>query len=164
MCPSDACARNNRGLAYMRSGRAEEALADFNKAVELNPDHPDHINSRAQLYEELGQHDLAKRDSELALETCDRIFDPELSDDIVWNDRAEALVRLGRYQEALDTSRNVLLIREDDPEAFRFIAEALAGLGKYDEALKNFDRSLELDRDPDVMAKREKLLKKLETV
>jgi tetratricopeptide (TPR) repeat protein len=160
MCPEDGCARNNRGLAYMHKGMVEEALNDFNKSIELDGDHPDHYNSRARLYEMIGERDKAIRDSEAALETCDRIFDPSLSDDVVWNDRAEALVRLGRYQEAIETSKNVLRIRADDPEPYRFIGEALAGLGEYDEALKNFDKSIELDRDPDVVIRRSQLLEK----
>lgn len=162
MSPEDACARNNRGLAYMHKGLLQEALADFNRAIELNADHPDHLNSRARLYEQVGEAELAARDSQLALDTCDRVFDPQLSDDIVWNDRAEALVRLGRYDEAIETSEKVLLIREDDPEPYRFIADALAGLGRYDEALKNYDKSISLDADPEVMMLRQKLQQKVQ--
>lgn len=162
MTSEDGCARNNRGLAYLQEGLLEEALVDFNKAIELNADHPDHYNSRARLYERLGELEKAMRDSQIALETCDRIFDPSLSDDVVWNDRAEALVRLGRYDEAIETSKNVLRIRADDPEPYRFIAEALTGLGQYDEALRNYDKSIELDRDPDVVARRSRLLEKLQ--
>jgi tetratricopeptide (TPR) repeat protein len=102
------------------------------------------------------------RDSQTALDTCDRVFDPSLSDDVVWNDRAEALVRLGRYKEAIETSKNVLLIRSDDPEPYRFIADALVGLGEYDNALKHYDKSISLDADPDVMLLREKLVRKLQ--
>jgi tetratricopeptide (TPR) repeat protein len=162
MCPEDACARNNRGLAYLNKGLIQEALNDFNRAIELNADHPDHHNSRARLFEQLGDRDKAIFDSEAALETCDRVFDPSLSDDVVWNDRAEALVRLGRYQEAIETSKNVLRIRADDPEPYRFIADALAGLEQYDEALKNYDKSIELDRDPEVVTRRTRLLEKLQ--
>jgi tetratricopeptide (TPR) repeat protein len=161
MCPEDACAHNNRGLAYMQMGDLEKALADFDKAIELNSDHPDHHNSRARVYMMTGRTDLAMQDSRTALDACDRMFDPSIGDDIVWNDRAEALVRLGRYQEAIDTSRNVLGIAPDDPEPYRFIAEAYCGMGKDNDALEYFNKSIELDPDPEVVQQRAALLQKM---
>lgn len=161
MIPDDACAYNNRGLAYMGLGDLERAMLDFNKSIELNPDHPDHHNSRARLYVLIGNDEKAKADSLTAIETCDRVFDPDLGDDIVWNDRAEALLRLGRYDEAIKCSEDVLKIKPNDPEAWRYLGEAHAMMGKNEDALKCFDKSIEIDADPEVLLQRADLLEKL---
>ncbi len=161
MRPEDACARNNRGLAYMRMAMYEEALADFNSAILLNPAHPDHHNSRARLYFLTGQTELALLDSQVALEACDCVFDPNLGDDMVGNDRAEALVNLGRYQEALDTVKTVLAIRTDEPETYSIMADALCGLGQDAEALTHFNKSILLDADPEVFLRRAQLFEKM---
>lgn len=161
MTPDDACAFNNRGLAYMQLGILDKALVDFNKSLELNSAHPDHHNSRARVYLMLGETELSINDNRMALEACEHIFDPDLTDDVVWNDRAEALVRLGRYAEAIKTSEDVLAIKPNDPEPYRFIAEAYLGMGLESDALKFFDKSIELDPDPEVVEKRLTLLEKL---
>jgi tetratricopeptide (TPR) repeat protein len=50
-----------RGLALRRFGRLKEALADFQKAVELSPEMA-HYFERGATYQELGQHELAIAD------------------------------------------------------------------------------------------------------
>lgn len=163
MCPDDACAYNNRGLAYMQMGMIEEALRDFNTAIKMNSDHPDHHNSRARLYMKTGETALAMVDSEAALDACDRVFDPSLGDHVVWNDRAEALVRLGRFEEAIETSQSVLKIKPKDPEPYGLMAEAYSGLGRHEDALSYFDKSIALDANPDVVKKRAALVEKLKS-
>jgi Flp pilus assembly protein TadD len=37
--PDDARAYNNRGVAYLHTGRNREAITDFSKALEIEPDH-----------------------------------------------------------------------------------------------------------------------------
>src|SRR5262249_32168248 len=57
-------ARNNRGLAYMRLNRFDEALQDFDRCVDYGGTHdPTEIyTNRAQLYDKLGKPELAERD------------------------------------------------------------------------------------------------------
>ena len=38
--PTYAVAYNNRGVAYMASGYPDQALCDFNRAIQLQPDFP----------------------------------------------------------------------------------------------------------------------------
>jgi cytochrome c-type biogenesis protein CcmH/NrfG len=38
--PNDATAYNTRGAAYARAGRFNEAISDFNRAIQLDPNQP----------------------------------------------------------------------------------------------------------------------------
>jgi len=49
-------------------GRYEEALADFNRAIELDPGDPEHIAGRGQTYQAMGRYDEAQADFSRAVE------------------------------------------------------------------------------------------------
>jgi tetratricopeptide (TPR) repeat protein len=58
----------NRGKCYMnmREPRFDLALADFNRAIALDPSDGDLYQLRATVYEHLGNHDLALADRKKA--------------------------------------------------------------------------------------------------
>ena len=49
-----AVALNNRGVAYYDRGRWQEALDDFNRAIELKPDYAKAITHRGAAYSRMG--------------------------------------------------------------------------------------------------------------
>lgn len=53
---------SNRGLAYMDLGKLEEALADLDRAIELEPQRPGPYWNRAGLLEQMGRPEDALRD------------------------------------------------------------------------------------------------------
>ena len=55
----DAHAATTRGQALARSGRTEEALAEFDKAITLDPHHAEALYSRGLLYQGEKRHKLA---------------------------------------------------------------------------------------------------------
>lgn len=52
----------NRGAAYSNLKKYDEAMADFNKAIELKPDLTNALYERARLFGMLGKHDAAVQD------------------------------------------------------------------------------------------------------
>src|SRR5262249_23024555 len=52
--PEDGRARGGRGWTYRVMGRYDEALADFNRAIELDPGDDDHIMKRAEIQRHIG--------------------------------------------------------------------------------------------------------------
>ncbi len=58
----DAKAYNNRGTAYARKGQYDQAISDFNKALEINPRDAPAYNNRGIAYYHKGQYDKAWKD------------------------------------------------------------------------------------------------------
>ncbi|MGK7907510.1 MAG: tetratricopeptide repeat protein, partial [Synechococcus sp.] len=69
-------------------GRYEEALADYNRAIELNPDDAWAIGSRGQAYRAMERYDEALEDFTRALE-----LDPSL--DWVIDERGDTYCIMG---------------------------------------------------------------------
>lgn len=63
-----ATAYINRGKAYYLKGQLELAIADYTKAIELNPQDAEAHGYRGDAYLEKGQHDQAIRDYTKAIQ------------------------------------------------------------------------------------------------
>ncbi|MDX1913758.1 MAG: tetratricopeptide repeat protein [Saprospiraceae bacterium] len=55
---------NNRAFAQMKTGKLEAALQDVGKALEINPNYPFAYNTRAAIYQQMGQPAKAQADQE----------------------------------------------------------------------------------------------------
>jgi tetratricopeptide (TPR) repeat protein len=64
----DARAYNKRGIAYWSKGQYDQAILDYNKALEINPRYADAYNNRGVAYADTGQYDQAILDYNKALE------------------------------------------------------------------------------------------------
>jgi tetratricopeptide (TPR) repeat protein len=106
--PSNANAYNNRGLAYAEIGMVRHALADLDRAVELDGGHTLARKNRATLLRDHGDQSRAIADLTVAIET-----DP--NDLGAYASRAEAYRATGRDAEAVADLRRVEEIRTTDP-------------------------------------------------
>src|SRR5690606_14690684 len=70
---SSADAYHSRGLDYFKKGMYEEAIAEFTKAIEINPKYALAYINRGAAYSRKGQHDQAIVDYTRAIE-----INPEL--------------------------------------------------------------------------------------
>lgn len=86
---------NNRGLMYFRNGQRERALADYNRALQLNPKLDSAYNNRANYYVSVGQVAEALADYEEAL-------DLNPANTRTWINQAITFRELGLYDLALE--------------------------------------------------------------
>jgi tetratricopeptide (TPR) repeat protein len=92
-----------RGLAYSRMKRSTEAMADYSRAIKINPDSAVALNNRAwELFRSKGNTE-GLADVERSLQ-----IDPE--SDIAWDTRAHINQLLGNHERAfLDYEFSVIL-------------------------------------------------------
>ena len=110
-----ALAYHLRACAEWYSGMLGQALADYSRARELDPNDISALSSRGQVLIELGDFEGARRDLELALAS----ELPTQNADPIWKRQWEGYARNG-------------------------LGAALAGLGDFDGAMKEFDKSVAL--------------------
>ncbi|MFN6571296.1 tetratricopeptide repeat protein [Dendronalium sp. ChiSLP03b] len=84
--------------------------------------------------------DLLQRATKQAEQIQTSIY-PEFSSSLFFN-LGNALVNLGRYEEAINNYDKALAIKDDLPEAWSNCGAALLNLGRYEEAINNCDKAL----------------------
>jgi len=67
--PDYADAYNNRGNAYSRLGKYQQAIEDYNKAIRLKPDYADAYHNRGLAYFTQGENKLGCIDAKKACES-----------------------------------------------------------------------------------------------
>jgi tetratricopeptide (TPR) repeat protein len=131
-------AHNRRGELRAEAGQADEALADFEQAVTLDPERAQAVYNRGVSYAAAGKFDEALADLEKAIELRPQFAKAHLN-------RGEVLFSLGQLEEALAAYDRA--IRYDDTLSAAYNARGfLRYLGRdYDAAVRDFTRAIELD-------------------
>lgn len=164
----------NRGLLYKRLNRYEEALRDYQRASEIDPENPYPYNNMGVIYENWEEFDKAysyykkaieymadskntifynntiiilkkMRKFEEALRYCDEAIEKLPLEHIFHYRKAELLKVMRRYDEAIN-EYNIGLEFEnaDKADYYDEIGDCYKSLEKYDEALKYYEKVLEI--------------------
>jgi len=127
--PDNAAGWSNRGNSKMSQNRPQEALADYNKSVELAPNFPDPYLNRGAALESLGRWEEAIAD-------YDRVLAIDPKDAAAYNNRGNAKAGLGKWEEAIADYQIAMNVNSRFSTAFGNNAIALYEIGKSDEAIK----------------------------
>ncbi len=95
---TEALAFSNRGDMYANQGQYDLAIAEYNRALELNPSDAEAFNNRGAMYINRGQHDLAIADFNRALELNPRYA-------MAYNNRGWFLLMLGDTTKACSDAK-----------------------------------------------------------
>jgi len=173
--PTDATAYLYRGAAHFNKGLYDEAISDFTKAIEINPEYADGYTNRGAAYAKIRLYELAISDFTRALE-----INPEDSDGYVNRGIAYAEIRLydlaisditkaieinprnarahfGRgeiycnfkanYDAAILDFTKVIEINPRHALAYRNRGKAYIAKGEYDRAIQDCNKAIELNPD-----------------
>lgn len=129
-----------KGVVLSNSGRYEEALQAYDKAIELKPDFSSAWLNKGNALGKLGRY-------EKALQTYDKVIELSPDDSNAWYNKGAVLSNLGRYEEALQAYDKVIELNPDDSNAWCNKGTALDNLGRYEEAHIAFKKASELKKE-----------------
>ncbi len=131
---------NNLGRIYLRDGEPKKALAEFEKALALDPNDAEALLNIGAIHQGEGKSDLAQHFVQRALSV-----DPNSIGALA------QLAEIRRDQEDLDEAirlfAEALEIDDSQPFLFMGVGDVLQRAGRYEEAVQAFQHVLELEPD-----------------
>jgi tetratricopeptide (TPR) repeat protein len=141
-------AYNNRGVAWHHKGDYDNAISDYDKALELHPHYAEALNNRGVAWAYKGDYDKAISDCTEAVK-----INPLYAN--AYNNRGYAWQQKGDLDKAIADYSEALGIDEQYVQAYHSRGFAWAGKGDYDRAIADYDKALEIrPRYADVYGKR----------
>ena len=135
--PKQALHYVNRAFAFTQLQEFAGATNDYDRAIELEPE-----NER--LYFLRGVFRMNCQLTELALADFERVLAITGGDDSAREYRASLLLRLNRYQEAIEDFAQLIAKYPESPHAYSGRAFAQAALGNNDRAQEDTQRASEM--------------------
>jgi len=136
--PNFAKVYNNRGLVFISNGQFEEALKDFNKAIQLDPDLVEAYSNRgsSHLYNE--QYDLAIADFDKVIR-----LNPQFAE--VYSNRGLALLRKEKFDLALKDVMKAIELDPQNTDAYLNKSLIYTQQKEYDEAIVVLSEAINFD-------------------
>ncbi len=122
----------NLGLCLSRQKKMFEAKSALEYALELNPDYLPAMNNFAEVYQELGEHDLQ-------LKNCLRAVQKYPDSALAFNNLGSALVDQGMFDEAQHAFETCLLLDGKSVEARFNLAQLASRMGQTQLAIKHLE-------------------------
>ncbi len=126
--------------------RYEDAIAAYDRAIEIKPDYDAAWNNRGNALDNLGRH-------EEAIAAYDKAIEIKPDKDAAWNNRGIALRNLGRYEEAISAFDNALELNPDNASAWYNRACYFALQNQIESAIENLTKAISLNKKYQEMAK-----------
>ena len=141
MSPVSASAADDwkdKGDSFLDAGHYNEAIAAYNKAIELDPNYVAAWGNKGNALYTLVRYDEA-------LAAYNKTIELDPNNTKAWFAKGVALYTLGRYDEALAAYNKVIGLDPNFSSAWGNKGVALGDLGRYDEAFAAYNKSIELD-------------------
>lgn len=130
----------SRAHLYAIAGDTITALADFDKAIRINPDDEDVQEALGQMLYELKRYDEADN-------AYRRIIAINPTSVMGYMGLGRDAYAMGNCEEAIRQYDNVIRMYDDYSSGYAFRAESYLKLGKYLEAINDITKSLSIDND-----------------
>jgi tetratricopeptide (TPR) repeat protein len=147
LSPSDAEAWEHLGTWREEEGRLDDAIAAYQKAVELSPDTPSLKFSLAEILRDAERYDEAAATYRGLIDEFRNAHDEQGEEMLAdaYTGLASTQNLAGKYQDAQAVASEFLLRFPEHPDAFYEQASAYDAQGKHEEAIKAYERALEGD-------------------
>ena len=136
-------------------GKHEEAIAAHQEAINISPQYSFALANQCATLNRLGQNvpdsATAKENYQLALASCQKSLQEgdnqwgKNGSAYAWNQQANALTGLMRYEEALATNNRAIAIQSQYTDAWSSRAKILWHLGRFAEALTKTQYAIDIN-------------------
>ena len=133
-----AIAYNSRGYAYFNKGEYDAAIADYTKAIELDPKDAIAYNNRGYAYLDKGEYDAAIADYTKAI-----TINPKYA--LGYGNRCAAYNQKGKYDQAIADCTQAIKITPNNPIAYKNRGNAYYNKGEYDLAIADFTKAIDIN-------------------
>ena len=130
-------AYDNRGANFARMGQLDKAVADYDKAIALNPSHFKAYYNRGVAFARMGQLDKAVADYDKAI-----ALNP--SDPEVYNNRGAAFARMGQLGKAVADFDKAIALNPSFSGAYYNLGKAYLMTNNRELAISDFKKACDL--------------------
>jgi tetratricopeptide (TPR) repeat protein len=143
---------NNRGVLNRDWGRFDEAIAAFERALEIDPEYSRALEGRSEAL-------LLRGNFADAVTGFRSVVEKHPNQAETWRNLAMALAGAGKRETSIKTYERSLALAPNDTKTLFDYAGVLAQAGRYGDAIATLDRLLELNgEDSEARKWREQLL------
>jgi tetratricopeptide (TPR) repeat protein len=139
---------NKRAIARENLNQPDLALADYAKAIEINPKDPSAWDYRAQHYAHLGQWDKAEAD-------FSKLIELQPQDWIPRRNRGSIYAAQDKWDEATADFAKAVDLAAKDPAAWMSVGAAYRQFRRWPESIRHYSQAIKLKpQDPDAWYER----------
>lgn len=125
------------GQEFVSSGNYKDAIDQYTKAIDIQPDFSNAYLARAAAYEKLNMLKEASEDYDRASTFLSNNTD-------VFYQAARLSYLLGDYQKAIEKADASILLKRTNPDGYVIKAKSLMSFGRFEEALATCNSALTL--------------------
>ena len=129
----------NRGVYLQLQEQQEEAISQFDEAIQLDPRHVGAYNNRGIAYQNLGQYDQAIQDYDEAIR-----LNPQNT--MTYNNRGSVYHTLGQHRRAIQDYDEAIRLSPQLAAAYNNRGGAYARLGQAANAKADQEKACQLDK------------------
>jgi len=138
-CTSDnGTAHNNLGVVLFQKGEVNQAMAHYQKALQINPNDPNAWNNIGNALLQEGKLDEAIPYFQKALQ-----INPNYAE--AHNNLGNALIQKGKVDEAIAQYQKALRFNLDVAKTYCNLGKALLQKGEMDEAIAQYQKALQIN-------------------
>ena len=130
----------NQGNTLIQLQRYQEALATYEKAIDIKPDYPQALYGQGKALFQLKKY----QESLIAYDQAIQIQPNYLE---AWTNRGFVLVRLKRYSEAIATVDKALQLKNDEPQVWQLKGDIFIKISQYNDAIKAYEQAINFQAD-----------------
>ena len=127
-----------RGDVKSNMGDHKDAIADYDRAIELNPQDAIAYNSRGTAKDNMGNYEDAIADYDRAIE-----FDPKYA--MAYGNRGNTKSKLGNYEDAVVDINRAIELNPQDATAYGNLGNTKLQMADYEGSIAAADRAIELN-------------------